>query len=238
MKTIIVSDIHNRVDWIEPTLSLLKYDNVIFIGDYFDDFGDTHKDAENTANWLKQSLQIPNRIHLMGTHDMWYMFKYSFLKVSGNSDGKRKTINKILSKEDWEKLEPFYIVQNFYLTHAGIHPKLIKNNRIFNTVFIETKKAFNDIKNGNYSLWFGAGKSRRGYQQFGGITWLDWNEEFVPIPNINQIVGHTTFYYPQVKHTENSKNYCLDTQNRHIGILEDGKFSWIETKDINSNIAI
>ena len=50
MKTIIVSDIHNRVDWIEPTLSLLKYDNVIFIGDYFDDFGDTHKDAENTAN--------------------------------------------------------------------------------------------------------------------------------------------------------------------------------------------
>ena len=37
MATIIISDLHNRVDWVEPALSspLLKpYDNVIFLGDY------------------------------------------------------------------------------------------------------------------------------------------------------------------------------------------------------------
>jgi len=238
MKTIIISDLHNRVDWVELTLSLLKYDNVVFLGDYFDDFNDTHKDAENVAKWLKQSLQIPNRIHLIGTHDIWYMFKHSFLKASGNSDGKRKVINKILTKEDWEKLKPFCIIQNFYLTHAGIHPSFIKNNKVFNTVYIETKEAFNDIKGGNFNLWFGAGESRGGYQPFGGITWLDWNEEFEPIQNMNQIVGHTTFNYPQENHTENSKNYCLDTKNKHIGILENGKFSWIETKSINSNVFI
>jgi len=230
MKTIIISDLHNRVDWVEPTLSLLKYNNVVFLGDYFDDFNDTNKDAENAAKWLKQSLQTPNRIHLMGTHDMWYMFsKNKLLKCSGNSDGKRKTINKILTKEDLEKLKPFCIIQNFYLTHAGIHHSFIKNNKVFNTVYIETKEAFNDIKGGNFNPWFGAGKARGGYQPFGGITWLDWNEEFEPIPNINQIVGHTTFDNPQEKHTENSKNYCLDTKNKHIGILENGKFSWIET---------
>lgn len=228
MKTIIISDLHNRVDWIEPFLSSIKYDNVVFLGDYFDDFNDTHKDVEHTAEWLKQSLQIPNRIHLIGTHDIWYMFpKNSFIKASGNSLGKSKVINKILLKKDWELLLPFIYIQTYYMTHAGIHPSFIDKNKPHYPIYLEIKKAIYDIKNGNSNSLLGVGEARGGYQEFGGITWLDWNKEFTPIPNINQIVGHTTFDIPQEKYIENSKNYCLDTKNKHIGVLENCKFSWI-----------
>ncbi|MBU4076480.1 MAG: hypothetical protein KKD46_06750 [Euryarchaeota archaeon] len=41
MRTVIISDLHNRVDWIESTLSILDFDKVVFLGDYFDDFDDT-----------------------------------------------------------------------------------------------------------------------------------------------------------------------------------------------------
>jgi hypothetical protein len=103
----------------------------------------------------------------------------------------------------------------------------------FNKILkIAIEEAFNDVKNNKSNSWLGAGEARGGFQPVGGITWLDWNEEFYPIPNVNQIVGHTTFYTPQEYHTENSLNYNIDTKNRHIGILENGKFSWIENKFI------
>ena len=60
--------------------------------------------------------------------------------------------------------------------------------------------------------------------------------EFEPIQNLNQIVGHTELMRPAKKIKKNSRNYCLDTKNVHIGILEDGKFSYIETLDVLETI--
>lgn len=102
MRTVIISDLHNRVDWIESTLSILDFDKVVFLGDYFDDFDDT----------------------------------------------------------------------------------------------------------------------------VAGIIWLDWHDEFDPVPHLDQIVGHTQLNIPEEKTTLDSRNYCMDTGNKHIGILEDGVFTW------------
>jgi len=44
-------------------------------------------------------------------------------------------------------------------------------------------------------------------------AWLDAG--FEPVPELNQIVGHTQMKYPGEKSTQNSKNYCLDTKNKH-----------------------
>jgi hypothetical protein len=105
LKTIVISGLHNRVDLVEKTLNLLKpFDNVIFLWDYFDDFGATKKDTERTASWLKQSLEHPSREHLFGTHDLFYIFpKNKFLKVSGNTKSKALVISKILSLDEWMK---------------------------------------------------------------------------------------------------------------------------------------
>jgi predicted MPP superfamily phosphohydrolase len=128
MKTIIISDLHNRVDWVESTLSSLNYDRVVFLGDYFDDFNDTLRDTEKSAKWLKQSLYKPNRIHLLGTHDMWYMCQNEFLRASGNTEQKSEIIDEIISVEDWKLLKLFHYEQEFYMTHAGIHTYIINDH--------------------------------------------------------------------------------------------------------------
>lgn len=69
----------------------------------------------------------------------------------------------------------------------------------------------------------------------GGITWLDWDDEFDPVPELNQIVGHTQLRYTGEKITRNSKNYCLDTKNKHVGILENRIFTYIETDKVMQN---
>ncbi|MDP3065791.1 MAG: metallophosphoesterase [Methanobacteriaceae archaeon] len=227
MKTIIISDLHNRVDWVEPFLSSISYDRVVFLGDYFDDFNDTEKDIKKSANWLKQSLQNSNRIHLMGTHDMWYRFLFNrYLQASGNTPKKSEIINKILSKEDWDLLKFYYFEQNFLLTHAGLHSSFVKDSTdIISSLKLLIDKAIIEIEDGEIDPILDAGIARGGINPFGGITWLDWHDEFEIVPNLNQIVGHTELRTPIEKSTINSKNYSIDTKNRHIGIIEKNVFS-------------
>ncbi len=97
----------------------------------------------------------------------------------------------------------------------------MNTQEMLNHIKSETEKALQDVRNGKINPWLDAGFARGGKQVVGGITWLDWHDEFEPVPYLNQIVGHTQLRYPEEKTTENSKNYCLDTKNRHIGILED-----------------
>lgn len=227
MKTIIISDLHNRVDWVEPVLSSIQYDRVVFLGDYFDDFDDTVTDVKKVAKWLKRSLSKPNRIHLCGTHDMRYRFPNNpFIRVSGNFVEKSKEINHIITKKDWNKLKLYCCEQTFLLTHAGLHPYIVGTNDFRQIIKPATEKALQDVGNGKTNIWLDAGVARGGSQPFGGITWLDWHDEFEPIPHLNQIVGHTQLRCPEEKSTENSKNYCLDTRNRHIGTIENNVFTW------------
>ncbi len=238
MRTIIISDLHNRVDWVEPTLSSLQYDKVIFLGDYFDDFDDTVEDVKKVAKWLKQSLPKPDRIHLCGTHEMWYRFPDNpFLQASGNTKQKSNVINYILTAKDWNLLKLCYYEQGFLLTHAGVHSYLLgKNNlstqEMLNRIKSETEKALQDVRNGKINPWLDAGFARGGLQRVGGITWLDWLDEFEPVPYLNQIVGHTQLRYPEEKTTENSENDCLDTKNTHIEMLENGVL-YVKERNIN-----
>jgi len=226
MKTLIIPDIHNRVDWIEPFLISQKYDKVVFLGDYFDDFGDSPKDAKIVAKWLQQSLQFKNRIHLFGTHDMWYRFPFNpCLLASGNTGAKSEAIKKILDEDDWNLLQFYHFEQNHLLTHAGLHPSFVKNNNPLDSLEILIDQAKIEIQEGTIDPILDAGFARGGTNPFGGITWLDWYEEFESIPNLNQIVGHTEVKAPVEKSLFNSKNYCLDTKSRYIGILENGLFS-------------
>lgn len=253
MKTIIVSDLHNRTHYVEHTLSSLQpYDRVVFLGDYFDNYGDTPNDVYMSAKWLKQSLKMPNRIHLYGTHDIWYRFPSNpYIAASGNTVEKYYAIQSVLDQNDWNKLKLFHYEQDYLMTHAGIHSYLIseyvfRHRNIFDKYIINnnlqlgsldiinniiepaTKEALEEISNNLSDTWLGAGFARGGVQPVGGIIWLDWDKEFKPIPYLNQIVGHTEHKYPQEKITQNSKNYDLDTRSNHIGILEDGNLTWIE----------
>ena len=251
---------------MEPILSspiLQPYEQVIFLGDYFDDFYDTIADISNAAEWLKYSLSKPNRIHLFGTHDMWYRFPNNeFIVASGNTEIKSDVINSILTQKDWNMLRLYHYEQDFLLSHAGVHKYLIgqyifKNSQIFNKYAMTsyddmtnlnaqeivdeiikpaTDEALIDASNNISNPWLEPGFFRRGRQPVGGIIWLDWIYEFEPIQNLNQIVGHTELMRPAKKIKKNSRNYCLDTKNVHIGILEDGKFSYIETLDVLETI--
>ncbi len=231
MKTLVISDIHHRIGWIEPCLKELgPFDEIVYLGDYFDDFDDTIADVKATAEWLKRSLKQPNTIHLLGNHDAAYRFRENVhVSCSGHHPLKSREISQILKPKDWDKTKLYHYTQGFLLSHAGVHPMVFGDHQgeISIPRLAEIcEMAIEEGKLGLYSQALGAGRSRGGRQKYGGITWLDWNNEFFPVEGLPQIVGHTPHKKPVIL----DGNYCLDTHSKHLIIIEDGAVTIIENK--------
>src|ERR1039457_2099753 len=75
---------------------------------------------------------------------------------------------------------------------------------------------------GRATLPAGPGVSRSGGQRIGGICWMDW-DELVPIPGLNQLVGHTPDKSVRHKKAPTSRNICLDTNLRNYAVFDGGK---------------
>lgn len=234
MRSLIISDLHLRIDWVRECLETEKWDEVIFLGDYFDNFNDTVGLTIRTANWLKALLELKakgelqNFHFLIGNHDQYYCFPFNWDNISaGFSHEKNRAIRGILKPEHWAQLELYYIAQdNFLLSHAGfnrsfydhaIPPKIKDLKKILD-------KGREQLNKGLISPILSMGKDKCGQkapQDVGGITWQHWSS-FTPLPGINQIVGHSSGRAVRRLITNNSRNYCLDTSNRTFAILDNG----------------
>jgi len=235
MRSIVISDMHQRHHWVESYLASQRYDEVIFMGDYFDGPHDTPQDALETARWLQDSLTKPNRVHLLGNHDVWYGYGCAYAHCSGNTLEKKEAIETVLTPSDWERCELCHYSQTFLLSHAGIHEHWF-SHPIYGTTVDYVNKLCGigrkNLINGNPDPIFMAGRARGGGygNRPGGITWLDFNREFKPIDGLNQIVGHTPQASPDsegaVKWMPNrvrprSVNYGVDFKNQWVTIIED-----------------
>jgi hypothetical protein len=125
-----------------------------------------------------------------------------------------------LDWEDWKKLLPFYISQNFIFSHAGFHQSLFPVTGFDEKYFLEL---FRDTR----SSLFNIGISRGGVSEHGGIYWQDWGE-FGPIEPFNQIVGHTHNKSIQYKNYNSSVNVNVDCLPYYILSIEDGKLQEIK----------
>lgn len=233
MNYLILPDLHLNFRRAEYFISKIKTDKVIFLADYFDDYGDSPKQARETAIWLKSSLKQENRIHCAGNHDLPLYAASRYAKsCSGYTQEKDNAVNEILNYHDWRQLKWFCWVDNFLISHAGLSPHFCKYNtkkEINEFLEKEQQVANKKIMEINGSHWFfQAGLARGGNQVVGGLTWLDFNCEFTPIEGISQLVGHTV----QKEPTWIGNNLCLDTQLNHCAILDDGKIEIVAYKDL------
>ena len=255
-KTLIWSDIHQRVDLLHATLDTLNPEKVIFLGDYWDDFGDSTSGAIKMAMYLRQLIEEhPDWVYLLGNHDMAYIYPSNDFELwcSGNTHEKRRAIRAILSQYHFDKFKLFHFEQGYLFSHAGIHYQSVGNVLNYPTdqqipaLGKLCKDTLENIKVGLTHPILGAGRSRGGDYPVGGITWLDWHE-FDPIDGINQIVGHTPNVQPRIAYNDvkefyftadqvsnpyvDSMNYCLDTHNNHYAFIEDGKVTIHETAEL------
>lgn len=217
LKTLIIPDVHQNIAKLKEILRE-PADRRVFLGDWFDDFGDTPAAARNTAAFLEDLMLDPANTFLYGNHDIPYAFPQSRrLLCSGFTLEKCRVLAPYM-----EKIRAKFIlsieVEGWLCSHAGFHPDYAQN------IPAQCAAALKILRDDPTAAPFllRAGWSRGGDQEWGGCTWLDWNDEFQPVPGIKQLVGHTQGHEVRQK----GDNYCLDTRLSNFGIIEDGEFSW------------
>jgi len=230
MKSVIISDIHNRIDVADKILRKEQPDEAIFLGDYFDQFDDTASDAERVANWLKKRLHLKGYHFLMGNHETQYRWpKCPWHKTKAGSLDKQKAIDKVLDKNDWAKM--LFAVErgNWWMTHAGLHPRLF----VHAIKGFDPQRVWNKFHEAEFQCEAGlytrvTDEQHHEGEEPSGPLWLRWNK-FEPIPGINQIVGHTpqkevaSIIVESENPEERSINYNIDVRNRFYAILENGE---------------
>jgi len=246
MNIIAIGDIHNH--WVEAEQIASLYDKthtIVFTGDYFDDFGDTAQDAIQTATWLKESLDKPNRIHLMGNHDINYSYLnyckdelgslQNIYNCSGYDMKKDDAINRIMANEDWDKIKFAHFGNGFWFTHAGIHPHWFEHpiKGMSNEVILDKlAKATDDYLNRKWNETIGAvGRCRGGMQSVGGILWCDDYQEGQTTRGLKQVFGHTpTMNKITIWHENGGTNANIDCGlNQVLDVDEDGSCAAIDT---------
>lgn len=231
MKTnLILFDLHNRIETHQRIIDTVKADAVYHIGDYWDDFNDTPRDAQETARWVLER-QIAGDNMLLGNHDVYYLYGNAKTMCSGNDYAKLSAVRSILTTE-WQRnqFRLFYWLhtpaREILLTHAGLAPRWIgRPNRpkIVPTITKRLEAAEASLKmGGTPGIACDVEFSRGGWSNLGGCLWQDWRW-FVPIPWVSQIVGHTPAPAPRVIRYLGGEAHCGDTHSEHFAtVAEDG----------------
>lgn len=229
MRTLIIPDVHLKIDKVNFILKNSTYDKVIFLGDYFDDFNDTEIENKKVAVWLKENLDNPNFTFLFGNHDIAYAYPANpHLRCPGFNADKNIVINKVLKRYDWNKLHFFHYQDNFLFSHAGLLPYFFDkfDESCLSILRKESEKAYQAAGNLTKHSFFDVGRARGGNDYSSGLLWTDWTWEFKPTEGLGQICGHTHSKDVRSMKAKNSENHCLDTHLSHVGYLTDGKFSF------------
>ncbi|MGI0069778.1 MAG: metallophosphoesterase, partial [Nitrosopumilaceae archaeon] len=172
MKTLIIPDIHNKTEKAEKIIQKENPDRTVFLGDYFDSFGEGIEFAQQTALWLKSSLQQPNRVHLIGNHDLSYQSNGIF-QCSGFNSFKLWAIGRILQREDWNRMRFHEWVGDWLCTHAGVSRQFFdyysKSRDIKTFMKEEELEAAKFLKSGRYHPFFHCTEARGGVDKYPGI---------------------------------------------------------------------
>jgi hypothetical protein len=228
MRTLIFADLH------EPTQSVLKRietlivdenpDRVVFLGDYFDRYHDTPRDAERMAKWLVKSLADPRRTHLIGNHDASYLWPVESTFCPGFTWQKEAVIRKNLGADAKDEFVFHTLVDGWLLTHAGLSADWVTApiDLLPKWLEKEEKGARQAFDMGRHHWFANVGCTRGGFRPSGGILWCD-QTELIPISKIRQIYGHTPGLEPRWAGPD---HLCLDTaiENgpQHFAVVEDG----------------
>lgn len=256
-KWAVLPDVHNKTFWAEKTAR--KWENqgfhILFLGDYFDSINDTQSDIAKTAQWLAQSLQKPNRVHLLGNHDAAYAWpNHPETDCPGWAEEKQNTLEKEIGRKTLPQLKLFHVLEPkspeeepVLCSHAGIHLCVLHSlpepnedpnedpllQRVFHLPAANhlrkleemAKECTKALEKGVWHPLLHRGH-RIGENGIGGIFWQDLND-CLPIPHLPQIIGHNRIETPHLEINPQGNGYILhlDSGFTHLALVEPNNLS-------------
>ena len=224
MRTLVIADVHDKIQRVDFLLKSVTFDRVVFLGDFFDSFSGRLCGARETAMWLRSKINDNRFTFLWGNHDIHYAFGFKYLRASGYSAWNNEQISEFITLRHWEKFQFYTEVDGWFLSHAGLDLSyFLQIGGNVHRLKDEADKAYSAILAQKHHWMFNIGTARGG-KGIGGLTWCDFESEFVSPPSFPQICGHTQGNKLRI----NGSGVCLDANQRLCGIIENGKLDVLE----------
>lgn len=191
--TLVVGDVHNHIERVDTILTRLRgrYRSVVFLGDYFDSYGDCAYDARRTARWLAESIQTPARIHLMGNHDVTYLYPaHPQTRCPGWTPSKQRVIAQELDETARGTFQIAARIGPWLLSHAGF-TRALAASWTPETVEVATAIAQACLQKGARCALLNDDPNRGGRDPVPGVLWADFHKSFEPVEGLHQVVGHS-----------------------------------------------
>ena len=232
-KILVIPDIHQRIDgFAQPILDREEAacDHIVFLGDFFDCFKageDGYVSFKKTCLWVNETYERLGKkaIWLIGNHDCAYVSgfyrKPAAHWCSGVTISKRNQFKKYINPDWLRSLELCVWANGWLLSHAGLQydhfrPLISEKANVeeLYTKWENEKVTFH--ADPHHWIW-DVGRCRGGMSRVGSPIWCDASE-FVPIPEIKQIVGHTSAWD---KPRSKGNNFCIDCMQTWYAVVEE-----------------
>ena len=201
MRVITIGDIHGSTLWKDVKVD--EYDKVIFMGDYTDHW--TYTDQHILKNLSEiivlKEINPDKVVLLLGNHDLQYMFGGRLHSCSGFRPQMQPTLYELFTeKKDLFQAAYYYKAEKgteWLWTHAGVSAPWYATRfmHVIEKMGIENENLGDQLNLAFESYMkelFDVGYERYGNHPNGGPFWADRSEtQHDPLPNINQIIGHT-----------------------------------------------
>lgn len=221
LPALILPDVHQKCARVEEIIASHGSDcaSVVFLGDYLDSRESSDPtDLHLALRWLAQSVRDPRRVHLLGNHDVAYFFPAEETYCSGWSEDRQRVFDEAISTQNMnavrERLGLAVQAGPWVLSHAGFPAHFCRDATPAQLIqWAEAARAVltSSVGRDNMHPLLGCGVVRRGRSRVGGLTWLDWDHEFTPIPGVHQIVGHTSDRLARGRHLRGSGSLLAGT---------------------------
>lgn len=198
MKYVFIGDVHGKLDKVHEALA--HAGKKIFVGDIIDSYDHTVMEHDECYRLIIDAIEKGDAECLYGNHELSYIMPHH--RCSGWENSRALIVQKYKTHID-KLFKPFLIVEDMLITHAGLTNQLFDGFQMnIPTIGEKLTEWWPDDKSPMHFV----GRARGGIAPWGGIFWCDFNMEFIPVPGLTQIFGHTRGR--GIRKVENS--YCID----------------------------
>jgi hypothetical protein len=256
MKTLVIPDVHQDLAGVRKIFQIEKsesFDEIIFLGDWFDSFHEPPKVSsfKDTCLFLRDLVwnnKSNKMVFLVGNHDLAYIYnnkKSGYSSIipsltywcSGVTKNKIGTFRQVFYdkslKDDWfiDNFKIAHKSQGWIFSHAGMVNRQIPYghtiDKVIDEVLPDVWANFRNTLHSKNALISAVGTVRGGQDNTGGLLWLDYYSEFFPSADVGkQVFGHS--YVPEPTATAFDTEYeswNLDTNLKDYAIIRDGRLT-------------
>ena len=203
---LVCGDIHGRIEAVHE-LYRVAYDtntHVVFVGDIVDSYGRTLEEEFECMNLVLGLAEDGLATLIYGNHELSYLYPHMICSRYDRDMAhwfkeNRARIEKNFVSHTW--------VGDYLVTHAGL-------GRLHYEFAGAT--SVSDYFDNHTDRHHDIGFYRGGSAPRGGIYWSDYRSDFVPIPGVKQIFGHTQV---PIILQDYPDNYCVDCLEKSPTVL-------------------